>query len=154
MSAAEPYASLDDFRSCGLPAPALANLEIPQVTAALLRASRIADTFIRDAYPLPLRCPFDPALTLWVCWIAAYMLLSTRGFNPNQAGFDQVVVMNYREAIDSLKRVANHQQSLALAPSGASDTGEPIVGTNPSRGFGGYSDGQDIPVVGPNTWGQ
>ena len=152
MSAAEPYASIDDFRSCGLPAPALANLELMQVQAALLRASRIADTFLRDAGVLPLKCPYDPALTLWVCWIASYMLLSTRGFNPNQAGADNIVVMNYREAIDSLKRVANGQQSIAMKQTDPGSS-QPQVGTNPARGFGGYSDGEIIPIVGPNTWG-
>ena len=147
MSAAESYASLDDFRSCGLPAPALANLETPQVLAALLRASRLADTFMRDRYTLPLRCPFDPSLTLWVCWLAAWSLLSTRGFNPNQAGFDTVVRMNYDDAIKGLIRVATGQQQLDLRQA-TPPTEEPILGTEPPRGYGA------LPIVGPNTWGQ
>lgn len=144
----EPYATLEDFNSCGLPAPALANLQLPQVQSALVRASRLADTFLRDRYTLPLICPFDPSLTLWVCWIAGWQLISTRGFNPNQAGFDQVIRMNYDDAINNLKRVANGQQSIDVRQTDPASE-QPMVATSPSRGFD-----STCPVVGPNSWGQ
>lgn len=151
MSPAESYASIDDFRSCGLPASALAYTDLPQIQAALCRASRMADTFLRDRYHLPMCCPIDPSLTLWVCWMAAYFLLSTRGFNPNQSGIDTVVRMNYDDAIKSLTRVANGQQQLCVRQTMPAAE-EPMVGTNPSRGYGGLG-GVDVPVIGPNTWG-
>lgn len=151
MSAACSYASIDDLTGCGLPAPALANVSLAQQQAALMRASRMADTFLRDRYTMPLQCPYDPSLTLWVCWMAAYFLLSTRGFNPNQSGIDTVVRMNYDDAIKNLTRVANGQQQLCVRQGTPSST-QPDVGTNISRGYGG--DGAlDVPGIGPNTWG-
>lgn len=143
------YASLDDLRGCGVPAAALASLPLPDQQAALTRASRWADTFLRDKYHLPLLGTIDPALTLWVCWVACYMLLSTRGFNPN-SGIDVVVRDNYLAAIDSLRRVANGQQSLCVTQSTPASA-QPMVASSPSRGFGGPG---DSPFVGPNTWGQ
>lgn len=151
MSTACSYANIDDLNGCGLPAPALANMSLRDQQAALMRASRVADTFLRDRYHLPMVCPYDPSLTLWVCWMAAYFLLSTRGFNPNQSGIDTVVRMNYDDAIKSLTRVANGQQQLCVRQtSPVSD--QPEFGTNESRGFGGVG-GQDVPFIGPNTWG-
>jgi phage gp36-like protein len=152
MSAAYCYATLDDLNGCGLPAPALAGLALDKQQAALVRASRMSDTFLRDRYTLPLHCPIDPALTLWVCWMAAYFLLCTRGFNPNQSGIDTVVRMNYQDALDNLKRVANGQQQLCVKQ-GAPSSEQPQIGTNESRGYGGPG-GLDVPGIGPNTWGQ
>ena len=152
MSAVCSYATIDDLNGAGLPAPALAGMSLKDQQAALNRASRMADTFLRDRYTLPLRGPFDPSLTLWVCWMAAYFLLSTRGYNPNQSGIDVVVRMNYQDAVDNLKRVANGQQQLCVRQAEPPST-QPQVGTNVSRGFGG--DGAlDVPAIGPNTWGQ
>ena len=150
MSAA--YATIDDLNGSGIPAPALANVPLRQQQAVLVRASRMADTFMRDRYLLPLACPYDPALTLWVCWMAAYFLLSTRGFNPNQSGIDTVVRMNYDDAVKNLTRVANGQQQLCVRQT-APGAVEPAVASNPSRGYGGVG-GQDLPIIGPNTWGQ
>lgn len=147
MSAPESYASIDDFNASGLPVGALSSLQLPQIQNALMRASRLADSFLRDRYTLPLRCPHDPALVQWVCHIAAWYLISTRGFNPNAAGFDQVIRMNYDDAISNLKRVANGQQSIDVPAN--TNTDQPMVDTSPSRGF----ESRD-PTVGNNSWGQ
>ncbi len=144
------YGNLDDLSSAGIPAAALASISNADKQKALVRASNIASTFLRDRYTLPLSCPYDPALVQWVCWIAVYLLMSTRGFNPNQ-GIDQIVVMNYKEALDSLKRVANGQQQLCVRQA-IPASAQPDVATNPSRGYGGLG-GVDAPIVGPNTWG-
>ncbi len=152
VSAAVSYATIGDLNGCGLPAPALANMSLQDQQSALVRASRMADTFLRDRYTLPLQCPVDPTLTLWVCWMAAYFLLCTRGFNPNQSGIDQVVRMNYDDALKNLTRVANGQQQLCVRQAEPASQ-QPQVATNESRGYGGFG-GVDVPAVGPNTWGQ
>ena len=146
------YASLDEYRGgAGIPAAALGNVETTTQLAALVRASRLADTFMRDRYHLPLRCPYDPILTQYVCFIATYFLLSFRGFNPNSNQIDMVVRMNYDDAIKGLTRIANGQQQLCVRQAAPAAT-QPEVATSPSRGFTGPG-GIDFPAVGPNTWG-
>lgn len=145
------YGSIDDLRSCGLPASALADVPLKDQQSALLRASRMADTYLRDRYHLPLACPYDPALVFWVCQVASYMLMSTRGYNPNM-GADVVIRLAYDDAIKALMRVANGQQQLCVTQANPSSL-QPEFGTNPSRGFGGDG-GTDVPFVGPNSWGQ
>ncbi len=147
------YASIDDFNACGLPPAALSNMGLNVVQSALARASRVADTFLRDRYHLPLVCPWDPALTQWVCHLAAFELLSTRGYNPNTQGIDMVVRMRYDDAMKALTRVANGQQQLCVRQA-TPPSNQPQLGTNPSRGYGGLVGGQDVPFVGSNTWGQ
>jgi phage gp36-like protein len=145
------YATIDDFELLGLPAGALANLSFKAQSAILQAASRQVDTFLRNRYHLPLRCPIDPALTLWTCQIASYLSLSVRGFNPNANAIDQVIRMNYDDAIKALVRVANGQQQLCVVQTEAPSL-QPQMSSSPTRGFS-TPDGIDPPFVGPNTWG-
>lgn len=145
------YATIDSFDQLGLPLGALANLAFPVQQAILLAASRQVDTYLRNRYHLPLRCPIDPALTLWTCQIGAYLSLSRRGFNPNLQQIDQVVRMNYDDARKDLVRVANGQQQLCVVQAEAPSL-QPQMSSSPTRGFS-TPDGTDPPFVGPNTWG-
>lgn len=146
------YADIDDFKSCGVNMAAFANVPLEDIRLALVRSSRIVDTFLRDRYHLPISAPFDPSLTLWVCHIAAWFLLAgPRGFNPNTGGPDLAVRMLYDDAMKGLRGVANGQQQLCVTQT-APASAQPQVGTNPSRGYGGCG-GQDAPFTGPNTWG-
>ncbi len=147
-----PYATIDDLRDgAGVPEAAFASVPLKAQQSALLRACRTADTFLRNRYQLPLKCPYDPALVQWVCFIATYFMMSFRGFNPNQ-GVDTIIRMNYDDTIRTLIRVANGQQQLCVVQT-APGSLQPEVGTNESRGFGGNG-ALDVPFVGPNTWGQ
>lgn len=145
------YATLDDLWDMGLPASAMPNVGLNAQARLLIAASRMADTFLRDRYNLPLACPYDPSLAMWVCHVAAYLILAgPRGFNPN-SGSDVAVRMNYDDALKSLRAVANGQQQLCVRQA-TPPSAQPEVGTNPSRGYGGLG-GIDVPFVGPNTWG-
>jgi phage gp36-like protein len=147
------YATLDNLYVFGLPARAMPNGELNEQAQFLVAASRVADTHLRDRYQLPIACPCDPSLMMWVCQIAAYMIVAgPRGFNPN-SGSDVAIRMNYDDAIKSLVRVANGQQQLCVRQA-VPTSEQPQVGTNPSRGYGGLVGGEDVPFVGPNTWGQ
>lgn len=146
----QSYATLDDLQSAGLPPGALGTVDLATQQAALVRASRVADTFMRDRYTLPLCCPYDPALVDWVCQIAAYRLMQRRGFNPN-GGIDTSIALGYQDAIKSLTRVANGQQQLAVVQAEPASL-QPAIGTNVARGYGGPF-GQDLPLVGPNNAG-
>ncbi len=145
------YATIDDFEAFGLPSGALANLSFKAQQAIFLAASRRADMFLRDRYHLPLRCPIDPALTQIVCQLAAWFSLSVRGFNPNANGIDAVVRMNYDDAIKALTGIANGQQQLCVVQA-SPQSDQPQMYSSPSRGFS-TAQGEDLPFVGPNTWG-
>lgn len=147
------YSTLEDYNSgAGIPAAALANVPYSVRQANLVRASKLADSFLRDKYHLPLCEPFDPILVQCVCFIATWYNLSYRGFNPNAQQIDMVVRMNYDDSIKTLTRIANGQQSLCVRQA-APPACQPEVATSPSRGFTGPG-GVDVPFVGPNTWGQ
>jgi phage gp36-like protein len=145
------YATIDDLDGTGIPPASLVGVKLQAVQKMLMRVSRIADTYLRDRYHLPLRCPIDPALTQWVVDISVWYLMKFRGFNPNAGQIDMAVRMGYDDAIKSLTRVANGQQQLCVRQaSPVSD--QPAVATSPSRGFTAPG-GEDYPVIGPNTWG-
>lgn len=144
------YATIDDLRSAGLPQAALAGVALEDKQAALVRASREADTYLRDRYTLPLCAPFDPALVDWVCQVAAYRLMQLRGFNP-AGNIDQSIALGYQHALDSLTRVANGRQQLAVTQASPASE-QPTLSTNISRGYGGPG-GTDYPVVGSDNVG-
>ncbi len=145
------YATIDNFESFGLPSGALANLPFKAQQAILAAASRRADMFLRDKYHLPLRLPIDPALTMLTCQLAAWMSLSVRGFNPNANQIDAVVRMNYDDAIKALTGIANGQQQLCVVQA-TPPSEQPQISSSPSRGFS-TPEGEDLPFIGPNTWG-
>lgn len=145
------YATIDDFEALGIPSGALATLTFKVQQQILIAASRQVDTFLRNRYHLPLRCPIDPALTLWTCQLAAYLSLSRRGFNPSANAQDATVRMNYDDARKDLTRVANGQQQLCVTEAEAPSL-QPDFSSSPTRGFTAPG-GEDVPLVGPNTWG-
>ncbi len=145
------YATIDDYELLGLPSGALMGLSFKAQQAALISASRMIDTFLRDRYHLPLRCPIDPVLTIWTCQIAAWLSLSTRGFNPNANAADMVVRMNYDDAMKGARGVANGQQQLCVCQA-TPPSDQPQMFSSPSRGFS-TAEGEDVPFLGPNTWG-
>lgn len=75
------------------------------VTAALAEASSIADSFMRGRYNLPITGSvaggagvYDPSIVVRVCHIAAYNLMTGRGWNP-APGSDETIRTAYNEAV-------------------------------------------------------
>ena len=99
------YAQIADLTTYGLPATALQspNLPVQVQQAALDDASAIADSYLRGRYSLPLLA-WGTDLTQAVCRIAAYNLLSVRGYNPAAAA-DVNIRDRYTDAIDWLNKV-------------------------------------------------
>ena len=99
------YAQVQDLTTYGLPATALQspNLPVQVQNAALSDASDIADSYLRGRYSLPL-IAWGSELTQAVCRIAAYNLLSVRGYNPG-ASADVNIRDRYVDAIDWLNKV-------------------------------------------------
>lgn len=98
------YANLDDLDALGMPAAALATRTPSQRAAALAAASEKADGKLAVAFDLPL-VSWGLDLTEAVCKIAAYDLLSVRGFNPD--GADQNIRDRYDDAWKWLREVAD-----------------------------------------------
>lgn len=120
------YATTTDLATFGLSADALAGIDTNAQTAALTAASRLADGYLRARFTLPIATP-SVDLVEAVCKIAAYTLLSARGFNP-EAGADQNIRDRYRDALAWLKDVAAGTATPALTDSSpAGQLGGPFV---------------------------
>lgn len=140
------YASLTDLVNYGLPATALANLTTGQQQAAVDDASDIVNSYLNGRYQLPL-LQWDTSITQATCVIAAYNLLSIRGYNP-ASGADVNIKSRYDHAISWLEQVQRQAAHPIVVqspdPNGA--TRQPFVSSNsviftatgataPSRGW-------------------
>lgn len=128
------YANLDDLDAYGMQAAALASFPASKRAAALASASEKADSKLGVAFDLPLTA-WGTDLRECVCKIAAYDLLSVRGFNPD--GADQNIRDRNADAWKWLREVAD----LTAVPVGivdstvdVDDAGIAIVSA-PSRGW-------------------
>jgi len=81
------YATATDLARFGAPAASLAAFDGTAQTAALVAASAVADGFLAKRFALPLSTWGDD-LRKHVSWIAAYDLLSARGFREDALGAD------------------------------------------------------------------
>ena len=99
-----PYASRSDLRALGLPEAVLASIPEAEQEAALEAASALADSYLRARYDLPL-ASWGRGLTRAVTLIAAYDLMSRRGYDPTRPGQENLR-MRYEDAIRWLEGVA------------------------------------------------
>lgn len=98
------YATLDDLTALGLPAAALSGVDASTRTAALVAASATADSYLGKRFALPLSS-WGADLTRAVVAIAAWDLLTRRGFNP-ASGADAAIGTRNIDAINWLRDVA------------------------------------------------
>lgn len=99
-----PYASPADLEALGLPARALQGVPQGDIALALEAASALADSYLRARYRLPLQS-WGRELARAVVAIAAYDLMSRRGFNPERPE-DENLRLRYEDAIRWLEAVA------------------------------------------------
>jgi phage gp36-like protein len=121
------YANLADLTVYGLPATSLGQTTVAQQQAAIDAASATVDNFFNGRYALPL-LSWDLQTRMVTCWIAAYHMLSVRGYNP-AAGADDNIRTRYEDAmlwLDKVQAKAAH----------------PLVTPSPSQ-----SPAFDMPVV-------
>ena len=138
------YATLTDLASAGLPAAALASISSGDKQAALDDMSAWCDSYLGDKYQLPLLAPYDRSLVRAVCWLAAWDLLTLRGYNPSDPT-DAMVERRKDMAIDYLTRVANGQARLNVNQT-SPESLQPDVSSECDRGYGSGG------IVGPD-WG-
>lgn len=127
------YATLADLTTFGLPEPALRGVSASTKSEALRAASKKADTKLGIVYDLPL-LSWDYDLREAVAKIAAYDLLSFRGFNPD--GEDANVRTRHNDANELLRQVANLQAKLSNIVDSTpevDDSGIAVVSRTPRR---------------------
>lgn len=130
------YATTTDLARFGLPAAILASIATATQEAALEAASDVADSYLRARYTLPLTSYGDD-LKRAVCNIAAWDLLSTRGYDP-KAGNDEAVEARSDKAMAWLKDISAGR----AAVSGGNTTPTPTRDTRVSSGPVTRSDSQ------------
>lgn len=108
------YASLADLYTLGAPEKSFGQLTDTQKLAALESASTIVDTYLRGRYSLPLLA-WGFSITEATCRIAAYNVLSVRGFNPAVGG-DSNIRSRYEDAMKFLDKVQRQQAHPDLTP--------------------------------------
>lgn len=121
------YASLTDLGSVGLTAAAMASIAVDTQTAALVAASAIADSYLQSRYSLPLTS-WGKDLARVVAVVAAYDLLSTRGFNP-AAGADVNWRQRYLDALEWLQEVSRGTQTPAYVVDSSISGGDAATST-------------------------
>lgn len=98
------YCVASDLTKYAIPATAITAAITSQMqTDACIAASGEADAYMRARYSLPLVAnypgdTFDPALVRHVAYIAAFLLMSMRGFQA-VAGADAMIRENYYKSV-------------------------------------------------------
>lgn len=108
------YCQPSDLTLFAIPATALtAQITTPMQVAACVAASSEADSAMRGRYPLPITGSvaggpgvYDPALVRHTAYIAAYSLMSQRGFQG--AGADNMIRENYYKAVGNPNFPGSH----------------------------------------------
>lgn len=105
------YATRTDLTRFGLPTAALSGVADATQDAALEAASDVADSYMRSRYALPLT-GYGDDLKRAVCHIAAWDLLTTRGYDPNRGG-DEAVKLRHDSAMKWLSDVSAGRASVS-----------------------------------------
>ena len=135
------YATRTDLTQLAIPASAIANVPTAAQDNALEAASDLADSYLKSQYTLPI-VAWESDLTRAVCNIAAYDIMSMRGYGPT-AGGDENLRQRYEDAIRWLERIAKGEvspkvtDSSAAVGSGTTTSGGVFVTTGSQRGWTG-----------------
>lgn len=133
--AQQVYAAQADL---SVPDKALAGMTSPDISAALARASSIADGYLRKRFNLPLR-DYTQSLTQAVADIATWILMKKRGFSPDSESTKQIQGA-YRDALDWLEDVANNKIDPAFVDaSGAGQDEDSATDTVTEKPYAYYS---------------
>lgn len=103
------------------------------ITAQLPISSAVFDSYLRERYDVPITGSeaggvgvFDPALSMYVCWHAAYVVACNRGFNPQPGSMDQTIKINYDAAMKWLADVQNQRASVDVLTAQSEATAHPM----------------------------
>jgi phage gp36-like protein len=150
----QQYATAADLSNLGLASQALSVITPDEQNAALLAASQTADGYLNSRFVFPL-INWGTDLKTHVCEIAAFTLLSTRGYNPDA---NSIVRDRYKDAIRWLEQVAADKITPVITDSSVPQGNQPDgqAGTSgfafsvgapinqPFGGLGGPPDGGGV----------
>lgn len=129
------YSTITDLGLYGLTAAALATFSEDQKTAALVGASDHADSYLQMRFRLPLSAPYAAALKMHVARMAAWVLMSGRGFKPGTTDAESLH-QAWKDADAWLKKVSEGE----ITPAG-------MVDADTSGAVGSTDAGQGAPFV-------
>lgn len=129
------YASRTDLTTHGLSSAAIGSISTTAQDAALDAASRVADSYLRARYAVPVT-GYGVDLTRAVCSIAAWDLLSVRGFDPQRGG-DEAVRLRAEDALRWLRDVSSGKAHLAGITESESESWPELIGavSDEARGW-------------------
>jgi len=123
------YATTADLAQFAINPNAFASISAANQQAQLDAASTVAEGYLADQYHLPIVAPYPIDLRMNVCQIAAFFLMTFRGYKPG--GADELIRLRYDDAMKWFNGIA----SGVISPSGIIDStpnvreGAPIVVT-------------------------
>ena len=129
------YALPADLVRLAISANALTGITSDAQQVALDAASSKAEGYLGAAFRTPLLAWGDD-VKLAVCQIAAFALLSGRGFAPQGAGSNDAVLTSHDAAIGWLKDVARgHVKPAGVTDTSPSAVSVSTVSSKPQRGW-------------------
>lgn len=124
------YCTVEDVGRFGIKAEALESFSAEdEIAPAAEAASRTIDTYLRDRFTLPLTA-WGSEITQAAAIIAAFNLVSTEGFKPNENPEDSIVLIRYEKTLAWLKMVG---QGLATPDVTGTPTPEDVPPPNVGR---------------------
>lgn len=117
-------------------ADAIADIADDQLTAACVAASSTFDSYARARVPLPL-LSFGADIKLHVAWVAVYIALRARGYNPANEGETDPIRDQYNDAIAWMKEVERQAVTpdWTFSTPNAPNYSLPAVRTHQMRGW-------------------
>lgn len=133
------YCSLGDLTSLGIFADALRSVSTSAMQTAIEAASDEMDGYLGSRYKLPLTA-WGKDVRMMCARLSVYIIISGRGFNPNEAGDAQILEL-HDMAERWLKRVSDGDLALTVTDSTNLEPGHVSGGvqlfSNQSRGYQG-----------------
>lgn len=129
------YATRTDLTTHGISSTALGSISTGDRDAALDAASATADSYLRARYTTPVT-GYGVDLTRAVCQLAAWDLLSVRGYDPQRGG-DEAVRLRAEDAMRWLRDVSAGKASLSGVGESESESWSEYLGpvSDEARGW-------------------
>lgn len=141
------YATVDDLHAFGINKAAIANMSlVDDINPVLEAASRTVDSYLAKQMTVPLVFVGGDVKRA-TCIIAAWDLMSGRGFNPD-AGTAEVLETRYEQIIKWLTLIAEGTVEPQPDPDeggGAAGAASPKVTSASSRGFSARGESSRYP---------